>query len=665
MFIRSVPVFISLLLSVFVASAQDKCPVRFGHVAPEDFDISKFNIDTSANGVIIADMGSTTFEANSDGGLSIVYKHQRRLKIINKNGFELADVKIPLYVKDGRGEELEGLKAITYNLEDGKVVETKLSNSAVFDVKEDKYHFSKKFTLPAVKEGSIIEYSYTIRSYYVFYLYPWDFQGTYPRVWSEYEADIPEYYKYVFLTQGYEPFYKKTDFLHSESYTLHSGGNMNALNGNATDYKWVMRNVPALKEEKFTTSIGNHIAKIDFQLASIQFPTYDLHNYMGSWEGTSDDLLKSDNFGNALDNDNNWLNDDMKLITAASSSDIEKAKSIYYYVKNNIKCTDQNGIWLTKPIKQTFKDKNGSVADINLLLVAMLRHEKLTADPIILSTTSNGYTNALYPQISKFNYVVCQLPIGNTTYFLDATKSYLGFGHLPKNCYNGHARVINKSADPVYFRADTLSESSVTTANLHYEAGKWVGTIKSDCGYYGSCTIRETIRSKNKEAYEAALKSIYADEGTVSNIKYKDLDSCEKPMEVDYNIAIDADTANVIYFNPMLKEGHQENYFKSAERKYPVEMPYKTDETYILNIDIPKGYQVDDLPKSVRVTLKDGEAGYFEYIVSQTETGISLRSHLKLERAFFSPKDYQVLRDFFDYVVKEHSQQFVFKKKTK
>jgi hypothetical protein len=665
MFIRSVPVFISLLLSVIVVSAQDKCPVRFGHVAPEDFDISKFNIDSSANGVIIADVGSTTFEANSNGGFSIVYKHQRRLKIINRNGFELADVNIPLYVKDGKGEELEGLKAITYNLEDGKVIETKLSNSAVFDVKEDKYYSSKKFTLPAVKEGSIIEYSYTIRSYYVFHLYPWDFQGTYPRVWSEYETDIPEYYKYVFLTQGYEPFYKKIDFIHNESYTLHSGSNTNTLNGNATDYKWIMRNVPALKEEKFTTSIGNHIAKIDFQLASVQFPADYLHNYMGSWEGTSDDLLKSDDFGNALDNDNNWLNDDMKLITANSSTDIDKAKSIYYYVKNNIKCTDQNGIWLTKPIKQTFKDKNGSVADINLLLVAILRHEKLTADPIILSTTSNGYTNEIYPLISKFNYVVCQLSIANTTYFLDATKSYLGFGHLPQNCYNGHARVINKSADPVYFRADTLSESSVTTANLHYEADKWVGTIKSDCGYYGSCAIREVVNSKNKEAYETALKSIYADEATVSKIKYKDLDSCEKPMEVDYNIAIDVDTASVIYFNPMLKDGHQENYFKSAQRKYPVEMPYKTDETYILNIDIPKGYQVDDLPQSVRVTLKDGEAGYFEYIVSQTETSISLRSHLKLEQAFFSPKDYQDLRDFFDYVVKKHSEQFVFKKKTK
>jgi hypothetical protein len=53
----------------------------------------------------------------------------------------------------------------------------------------------------------------------------------------------------------------------------------------------------------------------------------------------------------------------------------------------------------------------------------------------------------------------------------------------------------------------------------------------------------------------------------------------------------------------MIGEGMRENPFKAAERKYPVEMPYVRDDMYILNMQIPDGYEVDELPKSARVAL--------------------------------------------------------------
>jgi hypothetical protein len=663
-------VLIAIIFSAIAVSAQDKCPVKFGHITPQDFDISPYHVDTSANGVIIADVGYSTFETNSNGGFSLLFKHQRRLKIINKNGFDLANVVIPLYFKDGRGEQLESLEAATYNLEDGKVVKTKLSNDAVFDVKEQKNYIKKKFTMPALKEGSIVEYSYTIKSDYIFNFQSWLFQGDYPRIWSEYEADIPEFFKYVILAQGYEAFYKKTEVTHAESYTVHSATditNTTTLNGNAIDHKWVMRNVPALKEEKFTTSINNFIAKIEFQLSSVQFPDQFPRDYMGTWDGTSDDLLKSADFGDALDKNNGWLADDIKFITAGTTTDIEKARNIYYYVKSNIKCsTDENDIWLNKSLKDVFKTKSGNVADVNLLLVAMLRHENLLADPVILSTTENGYTSPYYPKISKFNYVICQLQVQGKTYYLDATKSYLGFGKLCADNYNGHARVINKEATPVYFMADSLKEKKMSIATITFDSAKWVCSLESDPGYCESSDIREKISDKGKDEYITKIKSMYTDNASVTDIKFKDLDSSEKPLQLSYKIAIDGDpSSNIIYFDPMLKEGHDENYFKSAVRKYPVEMPYSIDETYVMNLFIPKGYVVDELPQSTKVLFKNEDEGFFEYRIAQTtSTTVSLCSHIKLAHAIFTPADYETLRDFFDVVVKKQSEQIVFKKKT-
>ena len=107
-------------------------------------------------------------------------------------------------------EELVTLKAVTYNLENGKVVETKLeTKSAVFKDKINKNLVVKKFTFPNIKEGSIIEYEYKLNSDFIFNLQPWDFQGEYPCLWSEYNVSLPEFYYYVTLTQGYQPFYIK------------------------------------------------------------------------------------------------------------------------------------------------------------------------------------------------------------------------------------------------------------------------------------------------------------------------------------------------------------------------------------------------------------------------------------------------------------------------
>ena len=60
----------------------------------------------------------------------------------------------------------------------------------------------KKFTLPGVKEGAIIDYEYTVTSDFLFNLQPWYFQGDIPCLWSEYRAALPQFLKYIMLQQG-------------------------------------------------------------------------------------------------------------------------------------------------------------------------------------------------------------------------------------------------------------------------------------------------------------------------------------------------------------------------------------------------------------------------------------------------------------------------------
>lgn len=668
--------FFCLLLSgamiTFPLFAQEKSPVKYGHVAVEDFDISKSGIDTTSGAVIISDVGISKFEGNNDSRFSLIYSRQCRIKVINKNGLDLANVKIYLYQGDKEGkEQVEKLKASTYNIVNGQVVETKLNTDAIFEDKLDKNHTVRKFTMPAVTAGSIIEYSYTINSDFLFNLQPWAFQGNYPRIWSEYEADIPDFFNYVVLSQGFQPFYIKTQTYVPTKYNVRMQDNygkdeMQELSGNTVHERWVMKDVPVLKEEKFTSSLDNFIAKIEFQMASIKYPDEDFHDVMGNWEKVSHDLLLDDNFGTWLTRSNGWLDADMTTITSGATDDLDKARKIYYYVKDKIKCNDKRSIWLDNTIKDAFNNKNGSVAEMNMLLIAMLRHEKLTADPVILSTTDNGYTQQIYPIIDKFNYVICKLTINNTDYFLDASAPYLGFGKLPDYCYNGHARVVNEVPSPLYFLADSLQETKITSVvlfNSSTASAKWVGNFKTYPGYFESSDIRSTIIDNGKDDYIKDLISSYNGEYSISNIQLDNMDDDERSIKMSYKLIVKEDsTSDIIYFNPMIKEGYSENFFKSANRQYPVEMPYKTDETFTLNMEIPAGYDVDEMPKSVKVTLNDVD-GYFEYIVSKNETNINIRSRIKLNKATFLPEDYQNLRDFYDFIVKKHSEQIVFKKK--
>jgi len=117
----------------------------------------------------------------------------------------------------------------------------------------------------------------------------------------------------------------------------------------------------------------------------------------------------------------------------------------------------------------------------------------------------------------------------------------------------------------------------------------------------------------------------------------------------------------MLYFNPFFGDVLRENPFHAADRKYPVEMTHTTDDLYLLNLEIPAGYVVEELPKSARVAF-NGDQGQFEYMVAKQDNLIQMRCHIKLNRANFPADDYASLRDFYGYIVKKENEQIVLKK---
>jgi transglutaminase-like putative cysteine protease len=654
-----------LTLSV---TAQEKNKIKFGKISPEDFQKTSYDLDTGAHAVVLADIGSSEFEAEQDH-FRLVYKRHRRVKILDKTGYEAATEEVYLYKSGNDEEKLSGLKAATYNLENGQVVETKLESKSVFTEMVNEKYQRKKFTLPAVKEGSIIEYSYTMYSPFTFNLQPWSFQGEYPILWSEYTVGIPEFFDYIFIAQGYHKFESKTTENIRRSFNFRFaqkgayGGTTGAtesqtIGANVTLYRWAAKDVPALKEESFTTSVTNHITRIEFQLSARKYPGQAVQPVMGTWAKLREDLMKEESYGIALGKNNGFMGDEVEAITAGATSDEEKARKIYAYVRNNYSCTDHSRLTIDKPIKTVFNSKSGNVTEINLVLVAMLRKAGLDAYPVILSTRRHGYTNPLYPMINRFNYTIAVVAAGDKIHYLDASYP-LGFDKLHASCYNGHARILNEEATAVAFEADSLMEQKLTSIILRQENGMLKGSFQQRPTYFESYGLRGLVKDKGKEEYFKPLNKLYS---KLSNTAIDDLDSLERSVMVKYDFEYETNGDDMVYLNPMFGEATRSNPFKSLERKYPVEMPSTVDEIFTLNMEIPEGYDVEELPKSTMVKFNEDE-GLFQYMIARNENIIQFRSRIKLNKANFPPEEYATLRDFFDMIVKKQGEQIVLKKK--
>jgi hypothetical protein len=668
------PVLLCFLLLQKPAHAQDgdKLKIKFGKITPDDFKPTAYAIDSNANAVIIADVGSAEIVGNNKGWFSLVFKNYRRAHILNKNGYDIAEVQIELYTNGEDEEELENLKAITYNLEGGKVVETKLdAKSGVFKEKLSKNRTLRKFTFPNIKPGSIIEYEYKTQSDFLFNLQPWDFQGLdYPRLWSEYNVAMPEFYNYVTLSQGYQQFAVKDQKVRRENFSVSDvrttgPAGRSTFTSNVTDFRWVMKNVPALKEENYTSTLRNHISKVEFQLASTRDPLTP-RNYMENWASVSRDLLQRESFGLQLGKDNGWLNDVMDEAGGKSNNKMDKARSIYNWVRDHFTCTSYNGVSLTQNLRNVLKSRNGNEAEINLLLIAMLRKADIPADPVMLSTRSNGYAHAVYPLLNRINYVIARVILNDSIFYLDASRPRIGFGKLHYECYNtaGQGHVISETPSVVDLNSESLRESKVTTLFvINDDKGNIIGTMQQTPGYYESMRLRNRYSEEGKEAFTKSIQKGMGIDAEIENVRIDSINNYDQPVGLVVDFKWKPEDADIIYFNPMMGEGFKENPFKSTERFYPVEMPYTMDQVYTMQLEIPAGFVVDEMPTQTLVKLNEEGDAAFEYRISTSGNTIMLRSRLIFKRAFFDPEEYDTLREFFNLIVKKHNEQIVFKKK--
>ncbi|HEV2482559.1 MAG TPA: DUF3857 domain-containing protein [Puia sp.] len=645
-----------------------------GKLTPADFTLPAATIiDSNTNAVILADLGDVHFVGNKNGWFSYVYIRQTRIKILNKKAFDLATVGVRLYGGiDEDVEKLSNVSAVAYNLENGQLLSTKLDPKDIYSTRTDKKWTEAKFSVPGVKEGSILEYTYTITSPYDFNLPAWEFQSVhYPCLSSEYHVEIPQTLNYVLVRQGVHPYAIDRGSTGNGTYAVTEKADQSSgmgvpdhdLTVSAVTIKhdWVMKDIPAFTVERFLTTPDNYIDKISFQESGIYNGEESIAR-TNTWAKATEELLTEDAFGGALNADDYYIAGLADKIPQGSSS-LATAKAVYYYISQHFTCTSY-GKYVRTNLRDVMRNNSGDVGEINLLLTGLLRKKGFEADPVLLSTRDYGFNLATYPILEKLNYVIVRLHLGDKVYYLDAARPKLGFGTLAPDCYNGHARIISKTdSGSVYFWADSLKESKLTMVLMAGTDKGLAGSWQSTPGKLESYNIRRQVAEKGQGQYFKDIQTSWGDDAEISNGGIDSVDSLEEPVKVHYDFLLKQQQpgASLIYFYPVMGDDWRTNPFTAAERKYPVEMYYTFDRTYIFSLTIPDGYVVDELPQSAKVAF-NGDQGYFEYLVANQGGLIQLRCRLRLNKAWFAPEDYSTLRDFFAFIVKKENEQIVLKK---
>jgi hypothetical protein len=320
-------------------------------------------------------------------------------------------------------------------------------------------------------------------------------------------------------------------------------------------------------------------------------------------------------------------------------------------------------MYVVKSLKDVFKKRAGNEGELNLLLIAMLRHQNISADPVILSTRDNGVTTRDYPLLHEYNYCICAAHASGKDFLLDASGPFNSFNKLPAYCYNWGAQVIkHHNSDFLVLSPDSISEKKTISAIfVNDEKGNVSGSLTTVFGDAQSTEIREELKKTSSKDYFKVLQVQYKDL-TVSNESFDSLDHPDYPLTLHYDLNLtDLKSSDILYFNPVISSFFSTNPLTEAERLYPVEMNSKMDYTYLLSMEIPNGFKVDELPKSARVNYNEKE-GVFEYLIQQNPDNIQMRVHLKFNKATFSTDEFASLRDFFAFVVKKESEQIVFKR---
>lgn len=659
--------FVTLTFSFL--NAQD---VKFGKISKKELQEKFYPEDTAANAVVLYKKRRSVVEYNNTVGWELITTIHERIKIYNQEGFNIASKSVRLYTQAGKEEEFS-VKGYTYNLENGKINKTKLEKNAMFKEDINKNWFREKFTMPNLKEGSVVEWKYEIRSAYIGNITDVIAQYKIPIKQFEAYIAIPEYFRFKYLPSRYYPINVKQSKeaktyripVKSRSDSNIPGGAGSTTGYNQLDimqytYKTNLKNIPALKNEPYLNSINNYVAKIAFEYTSYQPKNGIPKFYNNTWKDVTKSIYDSQYFGEQLAR-KGYFKKDLDKITANISGQNETILAVFEYVKNHMKWNNYYGIYVKLAgIRDAYEKREGNVAEINLILTAMLREAGIKANPILVSTRKHGIP--IVPTKEGFNYVITGVEMNDKVILLDATEKYSMPDVLPLRALNWEGRLLRKDGTSI---SVNLYPNKYNSKRVNVRAtldidGAITGYIRTT---YDKLNALDYRTEYNHLAEDELISNVEENIGNIEieKIKLNNKKNVYKPLieSVQFVSENQVDVINdKIFIPPMLFYTENENPFKQEERNFPVDFGAPWKDEIAIDLKLPEGYQITSKPENTTIELPDG-IGSFSFELSTNDKSVKVITKTKINTPIVSQTYYKSLQDFYKKAIEKQLEKIV------
>lgn len=603
-----------------------------------DLSKQKSALDENAPAEIL--YKSLHFSIDYNSG-NLIKKAFYRVKIYDKDKAEdWLNLEIPLYQSGSDQETISKVKAFTYNLENGTSVATKVDKSSKYKSKESKYVSITKFAFPNVKNGSVIEYQYEVTSPFLYVIPEILIETDTPSLYTEYVLDSPSNIAYNVNYTGFlNPKYREV-----EEKTMYGM--------NYRTYRFGYENVKGFKAEKFVNNDRNYRTKISAELHSTNFR--ELKLYSSSWEQIKQRLYENEDFGGELKKAK-LAKENMPANIAGISDEIEKANAVFNYVKNTFTWNKDRGIYTEDGIKKMLETKIGNAAEINLFLVMMLREAGIKADPLTISTVSNGLINIASPNVSNMNFVIAAIQTKDGYHLYDATAKQSSMDQLPPRDWNQFGILINKEKVQQLSMVNAKTSFTYLTADAKINGdGSISGTYSDkDTGTYAM--FAKENYDDNSDKYKKQYKENYAIDFTDIDSKVLENGDFESTMKFSSENLIDKIGKKMI-INPMLFLNKNSNEFdQTEERKYMIDFTSPFTRIKKIVLEIPEGYVIEEMPKNKKIVTDDKEIEY-SYFAEQKGNKVEVVSTTKILSPNYPKEYYPAFKQIWGVASKQENQ---------
>lgn len=632
----------TFVLICFIVFSTNLFSQKWGKVSKEELKMTSIPEDPEADAVILYDLGKMEITEN----FKLKFNYHCRIKILTEQGKEFADRSIEYWKEN----VIDDLEAQTF-LPNGKKV--KLDKKQFFEQTGD---FSNKivFTFPGVEVGSVLEYRYEMRSEYLAYLHPWVFQSSeYTRL-SQLEVILPQGFNYTAFFTNY---IGDTD---PASEKIMRPGSPPKY---ASKFTWRLENLQGIKSEPYMSNADDYSITVYFQLVSYRNPLGGETRFIKSWDDLAEKVYE---VYKPYLTQNSGLKDLALEKVNGITDKQEQMKALYDFVRDEITTSHSRG-YLSDKLREPdeiWKLKEGSAVEKNLLLLNLLNHAGFEAHPVVMSTWNSGKFRVNWAQLQQFNHTIALVKVGQNTILMDTGNKYCPFGLLPANDLNYHGLMVQKK------KGDIVEIPAPTTVNMQYS--KTLATLNDEGQLNCQTVIRgedyraiELRSTLSRNSHEDVVKTILEDnfeEVQIDSFTVDGFENVDKPVSIVMHYQLDNFAQTVgdkMYLNPAFMHRRKSNPFKRETRSFPVEFNFCRASTEEVEITLPEGMKVVELPKLTKFTSR------FMQFNSSCQSDSNLVTYgrfYRLKNDYFEPRLYSQLRDYFEQIVSADQGQIVLSK---